>query len=92
MSAIEVFFSYSHKDDNFSEELEKHFKVLQRQGIISLGTIGESPQAVNRRNKYIRISNGHKSLVENFVARLSLRKESKINVIYYREFLLSHRR
>ena len=34
MSAIEVFFSYSHKDDNLREELEKHLKVLQRQGVI----------------------------------------------------------
>ena len=34
MSAIEVFFSYSHKDENLREELEKHLKVLQRQGVI----------------------------------------------------------
>ena len=34
MPAIEVFFSYSHKDDNLREELEKHLKVLQRQGAI----------------------------------------------------------
>jgi len=34
MSAIEVFFSYSHKDDTLREELEKHLKVLQRQGVI----------------------------------------------------------
>jgi len=34
MSAIEVFFSYSHKDENLREELEIHLKVLQRQGVI----------------------------------------------------------
>ena len=34
MSTIEVFFSYSHKDENLREELEKHLKVLQRQGVI----------------------------------------------------------
>jgi hypothetical protein len=34
MSAIEVFISYSHKDENLREELEKHLKVLQRQGVI----------------------------------------------------------
>jgi len=33
-----------------------------------------------------------KALIENFIARLSLRKESKINAVYYREFLLSHSR
>ena len=34
MSAIEIFFSYAHKDENLREELEKHLKVLQRQGVI----------------------------------------------------------
>ena len=34
MSAIEVFFSYSHKDDNLRKELEKHLNVHQRQGVI----------------------------------------------------------
>ena len=34
MSAIEVFFSYSHNDENLSLELETHLKVLQRQGVI----------------------------------------------------------
>ena len=34
MSAIELFFSYTHKDDNLREELEKHPKVLLRHGVI----------------------------------------------------------
>ncbi|HII4514161.1 TPA: toll/interleukin-1 receptor domain-containing protein [Clostridium perfringens] len=32
---INVFFSYSHKDENMRNELEKHLKMLKRQGIIS---------------------------------------------------------
>jgi len=50
MSTIEVFFSYSHKDENLREVLAKHF------------------------------------------ARLTFRKESKINAIYYRGFVLIHNR
>ena len=34
MSAIEVFFSYSHKDENLREVLEIHLKELQRHGVI----------------------------------------------------------
>jgi len=31
---IEVFFSYSHKDEELRDELAKHLKLLQRQGVI----------------------------------------------------------
>ncbi|UCF94036.1 MAG: toll/interleukin-1 receptor domain-containing protein [Desulfobacterales bacterium] len=34
MSAIEVFISYSHKDEELREELENHLKALQRQAVI----------------------------------------------------------
>lgn len=32
---VEVFYSYSHKDEEFKDELEKHLKLLQRQGFVS---------------------------------------------------------
>lgn len=32
---IEVFFSYSHQDEGLRDELAKHLKLLQRQGVIS---------------------------------------------------------
>lgn len=32
--AIEVFFSYSHKDEDLRDELEKHLSILKRQGVI----------------------------------------------------------
>jgi tetratricopeptide (TPR) repeat protein len=32
---IKVFFSYSHRDEEFKDELVKHLSVLQRQGVIS---------------------------------------------------------
>ena len=32
---IEVFFSYSHQDEELRDELAKHLKLLQRQGVIS---------------------------------------------------------
>lgn len=32
--AIEVFFSYAHEDEKLRDELEKHLKLLQRQGVI----------------------------------------------------------
>lgn len=31
-----VFFSYSHSDANFRDELEKHLKILQRRGLIEI--------------------------------------------------------
>src|SRR4051812_25942213 len=31
-----VFFSYSHADEALRDELEKHLKILQRQGIIEM--------------------------------------------------------
>jgi hypothetical protein len=33
---IEVFFSYAHADEALRDELAKHLKLLQRQGIIAL--------------------------------------------------------
>jgi HEAT repeat protein/3',5'-cyclic AMP phosphodiesterase CpdA len=33
--AIEVFFSYAHQDEDLRDELAKHLKLLERQGIIS---------------------------------------------------------
>lgn len=32
---IEVFFSYSHKDEALRDELEKHLTILKRQGVIT---------------------------------------------------------
>jgi hypothetical protein len=32
---VEVFYSYSHKDEEFRDELEKHLSLLKRQGFIS---------------------------------------------------------
>lgn len=34
-TGISVFFSYSHKDEDFRNELEAHLALLRRQGIIS---------------------------------------------------------
>ncbi|NET37412.1 MAG: CHASE2 domain-containing protein [Cyanothece sp. SIO1E1] len=34
-NGIEVFFSYSHKDEALRDELEKHLSILQRQGVIT---------------------------------------------------------
>jgi TIR domain len=33
--AIELFFSYSHRDEDMRDELEKHLSVLRRKGVIS---------------------------------------------------------
>jgi len=33
--AIEVFFSYSHKDEELRDELEKHLSILKRKGVIT---------------------------------------------------------
>jgi TIR domain len=33
--AIEVFFSYAHKDEELRDELAKHLRLLERQGIIA---------------------------------------------------------
>ena len=33
--SIEVFYSYSHKDEELRDELEKHLSLLKRQGLIS---------------------------------------------------------
>jgi len=35
---VEVFFSYSHKDEGLRNELEKHLSVLRRQGVIDIWT------------------------------------------------------
>jgi len=32
---LEVFYSYAHEDETLRDELEKHLKLLQRQGLIS---------------------------------------------------------
>ena len=32
---VEVFFSYSHKDEALRDELATHLKILEREGIIS---------------------------------------------------------
>ncbi|MCY7278792.1 MAG: toll/interleukin-1 receptor domain-containing protein [Phormidesmis sp. CAN_BIN44] len=32
---IKVFFSYSHRDEEFKDELVKHLSVLRRRGVIS---------------------------------------------------------
>jgi len=34
-AAIEVFFSYAHKDEELRDELEKHLAILKRQGVIA---------------------------------------------------------
>ncbi|MBA2593161.1 MAG: toll/interleukin-1 receptor domain-containing protein [Pseudomonadota bacterium] len=34
MSSIEVFYSYSHKDEALRDELNKHLALLKRQGVI----------------------------------------------------------
>jgi hypothetical protein len=33
--AIELFFSYFHKDEALRDELASHLKILERQGVIS---------------------------------------------------------
>ncbi len=32
---IELFYSYSHRDETLRDELEKHLSLLKRQGVIS---------------------------------------------------------
>jgi hypothetical protein len=34
-SPVEIFYSYSHKDEVLRDELEKHLSILKRQGVIS---------------------------------------------------------
>ena len=34
-SDVEVFYSYSHRDEELREELERHLSILKRQGIIT---------------------------------------------------------
>ena len=34
-NSIEIFFCYSHQDESLRDELEKHLRLLQRQGLIS---------------------------------------------------------
>ena len=33
--SIKLFFSYSHKDESFREDLENHLRILTREGVIS---------------------------------------------------------
>jgi hypothetical protein len=33
--AIEIFFSYAHKNEGLRDELEKHLSILKRQGVIT---------------------------------------------------------
>jgi len=35
LSPVEIFYSYSHKDEVLRDELEKHLSILKRQGVIS---------------------------------------------------------
>jgi len=35
LSAVDIFYSYSHKDEVLRDELEKHLSILKRQGVIS---------------------------------------------------------
>jgi hypothetical protein len=34
MSTVDVFYSYSHKDEELRDELQKHLSLLKRQGVI----------------------------------------------------------
>ncbi len=35
MQPIKLFYSYSHKDEEFRNELENHLSILKRQGVVS---------------------------------------------------------
>ena len=39
--ALEVFFSYSHKDEELRDRLETHLSILKRQGLSALGMTGK---------------------------------------------------
>jgi predicted ATPase len=50
---VEVFFSYSHRDEKLRDELEKHLSILKRQGVIAgwhdrkIGAGGEWARAID---------------------------------------------
>ena len=45
MSTIEVFYSYSHKDEALRDELDKHLALLSGKTSSGAGIIAESPLA-----------------------------------------------
>lgn len=57
---IEIFYSYSHKDEDLRDELQKHLSILRRQGVInswhdrriSVGTewVGQIDEHLNSAN------------------------------------------
>ena len=54
VEAIEVFFSYSHKDEKMREKLEKHLSTLRGRTSLRAGMIAKSWRARNGRDKSIR--------------------------------------
>ena len=56
MQAFRLFYSYSHKDESFRDELDTHLKLLQREGLISSGTTAASSAARNGPTESTRAS------------------------------------
>ena len=58
---VDIFFSYSHKDEDLRDELEKHLSVLKRQGVINswhdrrIGAGSEWGNAIDRKLKSAKI-------------------------------------
>lgn len=52
---IEIFFSYSHKDEQFLDELIKHLSILQRQGVIA----GWNDREIHAGVEWIKEINTH---------------------------------
>lgn len=53
---MEVFFSYSHKDEGLRNEMEKHLSVLRRQGVIDIWTdhrIGPGEEIGNEIDRHL---------------------------------------
>ena len=60
-TAIDIFYSYAHKDEKYREQLEKHLSILKREGVIrgwhdrKIGAGTEWHKTIDDRMKSARI-------------------------------------
>ena len=60
-TAIDIFYSYAHKDEKYREQLEKHLSILKREGVIrgwhdrQIGAGTEWQNAIDDRMESARI-------------------------------------
>ena len=66
-AAINVFFSYSHQDEEFKDELVKHLSILQRQGVI----LGWHDRMIAPGSEWDREINAHLSSADIILLMIS---------------------